>query len=84
MIQGGLLDMLVCPWCLSELERHPDRLTCRTCGAVYGVIDAVPHMLVDEAELHCPVCRRVLAKQGREAVCVPCNRRYPMDARLSL
>jgi hypothetical protein len=48
-----LLDILVCPKCLGELEHRtsPDEsLLCHACRLRYAVDDGIPIMLVDEAQ----------------------------------
>ena len=82
MMDASLLEILACPWCLGELDPAPDRLTCKHCGAVYRTEDGLPHMIVEEAELHCPQCKRILAKRGRNAMCTECGRHFRMDVRV--
>jgi len=82
MLDVHLLQILVCPWCLGKLDYAQDRLTCTHCSAAYRVADDIPHMLVEEAELHCPACRAALVKRGRDAVCEECGRHFRMDERV--
>ena len=53
MILKGLLEQLVCPACMQELEyrENPESLKCKQCHRVYEVKDDVPNMLIDEATI---------------------------------
>ena len=77
-----LEEILVCPWCLGKLAHAPDRLTCTRCRAVYRVEGGIPHMVVAEAELYCPLCSVLLDKRGQDAVCAACGRHFRMDIRV--
>lgn len=52
MLDGRLLEILVCPKCKGELEHRtdPEALICHSCELRYPVRDGIPVMLVDEAE----------------------------------
>jgi hypothetical protein len=84
MVDSRLLGLLACPWCLGALEPAPDRLTCTKCGAAYRIENDIPRMIVRDADLKCPLCRRPMEKRGSDAVCGACDRHYPMDARLTV
>ena len=46
-----LLDILVCPLDKQPVRLEGDRLVCAQCGRRYPVVDDIPVMLIDEAEL---------------------------------
>ncbi len=83
MVDKQLLDILVCPWCLGELEHDRAHLRCTKCGAGYRIEDDIPRMLVEEADLNCGACHRLMEKRGTTAVCTSCGRHYRMDVRVS-
>ena len=47
-----LLDLLVCPQCMGELDYRPEEATliCHACRLAYPVEDDMPIMLIDEAK----------------------------------
>jgi len=51
-IDPELLEILVCPNCLGEIEYHETEafIECLKCHYRYPVRDDIPVMLVDEAE----------------------------------
>jgi len=51
MIDKGLLDILACPACKSDVKLEGERIVCVKCGRRYPVKDDIPIMLVDEAEM---------------------------------
>lgn len=53
MIDPELRALLVCPADHGELtdDVQDSRLVCSVCGRRYPVVDGIPVMLVDEAEL---------------------------------
>jgi len=82
MVDPELLEILACPWCLGKLDYKDDKLTCRECYAVYAVVDGIPNMLVEEAELHCPKCGEVLDVEEGMATCALCNWEGSTEERL--
>jgi uncharacterized protein YbaR (Trm112 family) len=52
MMDEGLLKILACPACKSEVRLQGDRIVCQNpkCGYRYPVRDGIPVMLIDEAE----------------------------------
>ncbi|HLI83181.1 MAG TPA: Trm112 family protein [Bryobacteraceae bacterium] len=52
-INKELLEILVCPFCKSDLEMKPDEsgLKCVQCHRVYPIRDDIPVMLIDEAKI---------------------------------
>ncbi len=50
-IAKELLDILVCPLDKKPVRLEGDRLVCSECGRRYPVIDDIPVMLIEEAEL---------------------------------
>ena len=83
MVDPELLEILACPWCLGELDCREDKLTCRRCGAIYSVVDGIPNMLVEEAELHCPKCRDALEVSEGKAACAKCEQEWSTEERLT-
>jgi uncharacterized protein YbaR (Trm112 family) len=51
-LEERVLEVLVCPKCLGELEyRAADSaLLCHACHLRYNIDDGIPVMLIDEAE----------------------------------
>lgn len=47
-----VLELLVCPKCLGELEysEAEESLLCHACGLRYCIANGIPVMLIDEAE----------------------------------
>ena len=83
MVDEELLKILACPWCLGDLDHRDDKLTCRQCGAVYSIVDDIPNMLIEEAELHCPKCGDMLAVTEGKAPCGRCGREWSTEERLT-
>jgi len=50
-IAKELLDILVCPLDKKPVRLDGDRLVCSECGRRYPIVDDIPVMLIDEAEL---------------------------------
>lgn len=52
MLSSELLEILVCPKCLSELEYDTvnQKLICQKCRLKYEIRDDIPIMLEEEAE----------------------------------
>jgi uncharacterized protein YbaR (Trm112 family) len=46
-----LLEILACPLDKKPVRLEGDRLICTECGRRYPVVDDIPVMLVEEAEL---------------------------------
>jgi uncharacterized protein len=46
-----LKEILACPKCKGELEFHEEKgeIHCLRCRLVYGIVDDIPVMLVEEA-----------------------------------
>ena len=53
-ITKELLDILVCPADRKPVRLEHDRLVCSACGRRYPIVDDIPVMLVEEAELPGP------------------------------
>ena len=53
IIAQDLLDILVCPVCITKVVYSEERaeLTCPTCRRVYPVRDSIPVMLAEEAKI---------------------------------
>jgi len=50
-IAKDLLDILACPLDKKPVRLEGDRLVCSECGRRYPVVDDIPVMLIEEAEL---------------------------------
>ncbi len=52
MVSEDLLALLVCPLDQkSPLRREGDCLVCTRCGPRFAIVDDIPNMLIEEAEL---------------------------------
>ena len=51
MVSEDLLALLVCPMGKAPLRREGDILVCTRCGPRFAIIDDIPNMLIEEAEL---------------------------------
>ncbi|RKY26371.1 MAG: Trm112 family protein [Planctomycetota bacterium] len=58
MLDERLLKILACPLCVADKSvRDPgvdlkgDKLVCRNCGRRYAIVDGIPNMIPEEAEL---------------------------------
>lgn len=51
-MDSTLVQILACPACNGPLEQADNNrgLLCRACGLLFPVLDAIPVLLVDEAE----------------------------------
>jgi uncharacterized protein len=49
----AILDRLACPVCMGALRLCESRLQCESCCRVYPIIDGIPVLIADRAE----VCR---------------------------
>lgn len=50
-IARELLDILVCPFDRKPVRLDGDRLVCSGCGRRFPVVDDIPVMLIEEAEI---------------------------------
>jgi len=82
MVDKKLLDILVCPWCLGELDLAGEKLTCRKCRTVYAIEDDIPNMLVPEAQIFCPLCSKEMEKIEEYACCASCGMKFSMEQRI--
>ncbi|NOZ24012.1 MAG: hypothetical protein GXP25_23285 [Planctomycetes bacterium] len=82
MVDKKLLDILVCPWCLGELDLAEQKLTCRECRTVYVIEDDIPNMLIPEARVFCPLCSKEMEKIGEYACCADCGKKFSMEQRI--
>lgn len=77
MIDQELMDILVCPLCLSELKEKEEQLHCtrEDCGCVYPVDDGIPVTLIEEADRPCPECGedREWVEAESRLVCPECG-----------
>ena len=51
MVNEELLALLVCPMGKAPLRREGDTLICTRCGPRFSILDDIPNMLIEEAEL---------------------------------
>jgi uncharacterized protein len=49
-VKKELMEILACPQCKGPLEEQGDFLICRRCDLRYPMRDAIPVLLLDEAE----------------------------------
>lgn len=47
----ALLAQLACPACLGELYTEDSRLICRSCARTYPIVDGIPVLIVERAEV---------------------------------
>ena len=50
-IPKDLLDMLVCPLGKAELRLEGQKLICTRCGPAFKIVEGIPNLLIEEAEL---------------------------------
>lgn len=52
-IEKDLLEILVCPACRGKLNEKGDEsgLKCANCKRVYPIVDEIPVLIVDEAQI---------------------------------
>jgi uncharacterized protein len=46
-----VLDHLACPACLGALRLKENRLICAGCGRAYPIVDGIPVLIAERAEL---------------------------------
>jgi len=51
MASEELLALLVCPMGKASLRKEGDTLICSRCGPRFAIMDEIPNMLIEEAEL---------------------------------
>jgi len=51
MLREDLLALLVCPMGKAPLRREGTTLVCTRCGPRFAIVDDIPNMLIEEAEL---------------------------------
>ena len=51
MIKKELLKILVCPVCKGEVSCADNKIVCSACSRRYPIVDGIPVMLAEEAEL---------------------------------
>ena len=50
MIDPGLIEILACPDCKSDVILKDNKIVCKRCGRKYPIKDGIPVMLIDESE----------------------------------
>ena len=48
---ASILADLACPACHSDLRLDEERLICSACSRVYPIIDGIPALIADRAEM---------------------------------
>jgi len=51
MIDKQLLEVLACPFCKGGVSLKEKKIVCDSCGRRYPIIEGIPVMLIEEAEL---------------------------------
>lgn len=51
MVSEDLLAVLVCPMGKAPLRRKDETLICTQCGLRFSIVDGIPNMLVEDAQL---------------------------------
>ena len=58
MLDERLLKILACPVCVTDesvknasVDLKDSKLVCRNCGRRYAIVDGIPNMIPEEAEL---------------------------------
>jgi hypothetical protein len=46
-----VVDKLACPVCLGALRLDEGKLACAECGRIYPVVDGIPLLIAERAEL---------------------------------
>jgi hypothetical protein len=47
----AVVELLACPACLGDLRLDLDRLVCAGCGQAYPIVDGIPALITERAEL---------------------------------
>jgi hypothetical protein len=50
----NILNGLACPACLRDLRRDGTRLMCAGCGRSYPIVEGIPVLIAERAELDSP------------------------------
>jgi hypothetical protein len=56
---NSVISQLACPACVGDLRLDASHLRCVVCSRAYPVVDGIPVLIVDRAEL--PTIRKELA-----------------------
>jgi len=51
LFDPAVLSQLACPACLGGLRLEGARLVCASCGRVYPVVDGIPVLIAERAEI---------------------------------
>lgn len=51
MIDKQLLEILACPFCKGDVSLEKEKIVCAACGRRYPIIEGIPVMLIEEAEI---------------------------------
>lgn len=70
-------ELIVCPICLNKLRPDKQILICGnpTCKVEYQIINNIPNLLVEEANIKCPCCNEKREWNNIEKIlyCKNCN-----------
>jgi len=50
-LDPSVLDLLACPACQGIISIHENRLVCAACARAYPIVDGIPVLIADRAEL---------------------------------
>jgi uncharacterized protein len=50
-LDPALVDRLACPACFGSLHLEGARLMCVSCGRLYPVVDGIPVLIAERAEI---------------------------------
>lgn len=72
-----ITELLVCPICLNKLNINNETLICTNvvCKAQYFIVNKIPNLIVEEADIKCPGCgiKRVWNNIEKVLYCKNCN-----------
>ena len=69
MVSDELLALLVCPLGKAALRREGELLVCTRCGPSFAIRDAIPNMIIEEAQLpqDCPTMNDLACVRAGDA-----------------
>jgi hypothetical protein len=50
-LDAAVLDLLACPACLGALSIQEEQLVCSACGRAYPIVDGIPVLIAERAQL---------------------------------
>jgi uncharacterized protein YbaR (Trm112 family) len=51
LLDSALLDRLACPACFGGLRAGDAHLVCMSCGRAYPIVDGIPVLIAERAEI---------------------------------